>query len=139
MRQDPWRGQGDVCKRLIFVNLPHRRIGKVKACAAIRSPATMKLALLVCNSYFMDRVMKILKDNGIDYFTSWDKARGKGHGTEPHLGTGGFGSTNSVTMVAFEDDAPLEGLIRSIKLVNQETRRAADHIRLFQLPLERIV
>lgn len=99
----------------------------------------MKMALLVCNSYFMDRVMKILKDNGIDYFTSWDKAKGKGHGTEPHLGAGGFGSTNSVTMVAFEDDAPLEGLIRSIKLTNQETRRAADHIRLFLLPLERIV
>ena len=99
----------------------------------------MKLALLVCNSYFMDRVMRILQDNGIDYFTSWDKARGKGHGTEPHLGTGGFGSTNSVTMVAFEDDAPLEGLIRGIKLANLETKRTADHIRLFQLPLERIV
>jgi hypothetical protein len=42
-------------------------------------------------------------------------------------------------MVAFEDDAPLEGLIRSIKAANQETKRAADHIRLFQLPLERIV
>jgi hypothetical protein len=124
---------------LIFVKLPGRRAGKVKACASIRGVATMKLALLVCNSYFMDRVMKTLKDNGIDYFTSWDKARGKGHGTEPHLGAGGFGSTNSVTMVAFEDDAPLEGLIRSIKLANQETKRAADHIRLFQLPLERIV
>ena len=99
----------------------------------------MKMVLLVCNSYFMDRVMKILKDNGIDYFTSWDKATGKGHGTEPHLGSGGFGSTNSVTMIAFEDDAPLEGLIRSIKAANQETKRAADHIRLFQLPLERIV
>jgi len=111
----------------------------VKACASMRSLAKMKLALLVCNSYFMDRVMKILKDNGIDYFTSWDRAKGKGHGTEPHLGSGGFASTNSVTMVAFEDEAPLEGLIRSIKAANQETKRAADHIRLFQLPLDRIV
>jgi hypothetical protein len=99
----------------------------------------VKLALVVCNSYFMDRLMKILKDNGIDYFTSWDKATGKGHGTEPHLGSGAFGSTNSVTMIAFESDAPLEALIRSIQAENQEIKRAADHIRLFQLPLDRIV
>ena len=97
------------------------------------------MAFIVCNSYFMDRLMKILKDNGIDYFTSWDKATGKGHGTEPHLGSGAYGSTNTVTMIAFENDAPLEALIRGIQEVNQEIRRAADHIRLFQLPLERIV
>jgi hypothetical protein len=99
----------------------------------------MKMVLLVCNSYFMDRVMKILQDNGIDYYTSWDKAKGKGHGTEPHLGAGGFGSTNSVTMIAFEDEAPLDALIRGVKEANQGIKRSADHIRLFQLPLERIV
>jgi len=97
------------------------------------------MALVVCNSYFMERVMKILSDSGIDYFTSWDNARGKGHGTEPHLGAGAYGSTNSVTMIAFEEDAPLEALIRNVKAANQEIRRAADHLRLFQLPLERIV
>ena len=97
------------------------------------------MAFIVCNSYFMDRVMTILKTNGIDYFTSWDKAVGKGHGTEPHLGSGAHGSTNSVMMIAFENDAPLDALIRGIEEANQEIRRAADHIRLFQLPLERIV
>jgi hypothetical protein len=97
------------------------------------------MALVVCNSYFMDRVMKILNDSGIDYFTSWDNARGKGHGTEPHLGSGAYGSTNSVTMIAFEDHAPLEALIRNVKAANREIPRAADHIRLFQLPLELIV
>jgi len=99
----------------------------------------MKFTLVVCNSYFSDRLMTILKDNGIDYFTSWDNAKGKGHGTEPHLGSRAYASTNSVTMIAFEDDAPLEGLIRGIQEVNKEIRRPADHIRLFQLPLERIV
>ena len=99
----------------------------------------MKLAQLVCNTYFMDRVMKILQDNGIDYFTSWDNAKGKGHGTEPHLGSRAYSSTNSVMMIAFEDHAPLEALIRAVQGVNQEIKRAADHIRLFQLPLERIV
>jgi len=99
----------------------------------------MKMALIVCNSYFMDRVMKVLEENGIDYFTSWGNAKGKGHGTEPHLGTGGYGSTNSVTMIAFEDEAPLEALIGGIRQENLEIRRAADHLRLFLLPLERIV
>ena len=99
----------------------------------------MKLALLVCNTYFMDRVMQILRDNGIDYFTSWDNAKGKGHGTEPHMGSRAYASTNSVTMIAFEEEAPLEALVRGIQEVNQEIRRAADHIRLFQLPLDRIV
>jgi len=97
------------------------------------------MALVVCNSYFMERVMTILKETGIDYFTRWDNAVGKGHDTEPHLGTGVYGSTNSVTMIAFEEDAPLEALIRNVKAANQEIRRAADHLRLFQLPLERIV
>jgi len=99
----------------------------------------MKFALVVCNSYFTDRLMALLKQAGIDYFTSWDKAIGKGRGTEPHLGSGAHGSTNTVTMIAFDDEAPLAALIAAIKTANQEIRRAADHIRLFQLPLERIV
>ena len=99
----------------------------------------MKMTFVVCNTFFMDRVMKVLKDNAIDYFTTWDNAKGKGHGTEPHLGSGAYGSTNSVMMIAFEDEAPLEALVRGITAANQEIRRAADHIRLFQLPLERIV
>jgi hypothetical protein len=99
----------------------------------------VKMALLVCNSYFMERVMRILEENGIDYFTSWDGAKGKGRGTEPHLGSRTYASTNSVTMIAFEDDAPLEGLVRGVQAANRGIQRAADHIRVFQLPLERIV
>ena len=99
----------------------------------------MKMTIVVCNSYFSDRLMKILKENGIDYYTSWENATGKGHGTEPHLGSGAYGSTNTVTMIAFQEDAPLEALIRGVQAENQAIKRAADHIRLFQLPLDRIV
>lgn len=99
----------------------------------------MKMALVVCNTFFVERVMKLLKENDIDYFTSWGNAKGKGHGTEPHLGSGAHASTTTVTMIAFENDAPLEALVRGISLANRETQRAADRIRLFQLPLERIV
>lgn len=99
----------------------------------------MKMALLVCNTYFEDRVMETLQKCGIDYYTSWDGAKGKGHGTEPHLGKGAYGSTNSVIMIGFEDEQPLEKLIEALKGVNADIRRAADRVRLFQLPLDRIV
>lgn len=99
----------------------------------------MKMVLVVCNSFFTDRVMEILKENGIDYFTTWGNAKGKGRGTEPHFGSGSHPSTTSVTMIAFEEDAPLEALVRGIGAANKEILRPADRIRLFQWPLERIV
>jgi hypothetical protein len=97
------------------------------------------MSFMVFNSYFADRAMQILADCRIDYYTSWDNAKGKGHGTEPHLGEGAYGSTNTVLMIAFEDEAPLQSLIDGIEELNREIRRPADRFRLFQLPLERIV
>ena len=99
----------------------------------------MKIAFIIHNEYFSTRVMQLLHAVGIDYFTRWDQATGKGHGTDPHLGRGGYPSTNSVMMIAFQDDAPLEALIQAITKVNAEVKRPDDRVRLFQLPLERIV
>jgi hypothetical protein len=97
------------------------------------------MAFLVHNEFHAPKVLALLKDQGIDYFTRWDHATGKGHGTDPHLGTGGFPSTNTVLMIAFEDEAPLAALIAAITDWNTEIKRADDKIRLFQLPLDRIV
>ena len=99
----------------------------------------MKMAWLVCNTFVIDHLRQCLKECNIDYFTSWDNVKGKGHGTEPHLGAGAYGSTNTVTMIAFEDEAALQALIGSIKQANLAIPRAADHIRLFQVPLDQIV
>lgn len=99
----------------------------------------MKLAFLVHNEYYTPRMMQVLKDAGIDYYTRWDRATGKGHGTEPHSGSGTFSSTNAVLMIGFREDAPLEKLIARITEANQEIARADDKIRLFQVPLERLV
>jgi hypothetical protein len=99
----------------------------------------MKMTFIVCTEFFIERVMQLLRDCDIDYFTRWDHAKGKGHGTEPHLGAGPYGSTNAVVMIAFEDAAPLERLIGAIQRANLEIKRPADHVRLFQLPLDRIV
>lgn len=99
----------------------------------------MKLAFVIHNEYLTPRVMELLKDAGIDYYTRWGQAHGKGPGTEPHVGSGGFASTNAVLMIGFPEDAPLAALIKAITAANEEITRAADKIRLFQLPLERIV
>ena len=100
---------------------------------------TMKMTFIVHNDYYNSRVMRLLKTTGIDYYTRWDKAQGKGHGTEPHLGAGSFASTNAVLMIAFKEEGPLENLIEAINAVNAEINRPDDRIRLFQLPLERVV
>jgi len=99
----------------------------------------MKLAFIVHNEYFTPRVMQLLRESGIDYYTRWERAQGKGHGTEPHLGSGSFASTNAVVMIAFRDESVLESLVRRISESNDEITRADDRIRLFQLPLDRIV
>ena len=99
----------------------------------------MKIAFIVHNEHFAPRVMELLNAAGIDYFTRWDQAIGKGRGTEPHLGRGGYPSTNSVLMIAFQEEAPLAKLIQAITAANAETTRRDDRIRLFQVPLERMV
>ena len=99
----------------------------------------MKMAFVVHNEYLADRFLGLLREAGIDYFSRWDKVIGKGHGTDPHLGRGGFPSTNAVVMIAFQDEAALERLVGKISEANSKISRPDDHIRLFQMPLERIV
>lgn len=99
----------------------------------------MKLAFIVHNEHYTDAVMELLARCRIDYYTRWERAMGKGHETEPHLGKGTFASLNGVLMIAFEDEAPLEALIAEIRAANLEIKRRADHIRLFEVPLARVV
>jgi hypothetical protein len=99
----------------------------------------MKIAFTVCNDVYTPRLMAALGKLGIDYYTRWDNVTGKGHGTEPHLGTRSFPGYNSVLMIGFNEDLTLEKLIEEIHVVNDGILRADDKIRLFQVPLERIV
>ena len=99
----------------------------------------MKIAFVVHNELFTSCVMQLLTAAGIDYYTRWEEVHGKGPGTEPHLGKGGTPGVNTVLMIAFQEEAPLEALIQNITAANAAIRRPDDKIRLFQLPLERIV
>ena len=42
----------------------------------------MKIAFVVYNEYYTARVMQLLRDTGIDYYTHWEHTKGKGHGTD---------------------------------------------------------
>lgn len=99
----------------------------------------MKIAFVVHNEIFSSQVLELLKFAGIDYYTRWENIKGKGHGTEPHLGAGGFPALNSVLMIAFPDEGPLETLIQGVTAANLKIKRPDDKIRLFQIPLERMV
>ena len=99
----------------------------------------MKMAFLVHNEHYTKRALDLLQSVGIDYFTRWDKAVGKGHGTEAHLGAGGYPTTNCVMMIGFEDEAALARLIDAIVAANRDIKRSDDKIRLFQLPMDRMV
>ncbi|HEY9167489.1 MAG TPA: PG0541 family transporter-associated protein [Candidatus Kryptonia bacterium] len=99
----------------------------------------MKIAFLVSNDVISPRVMKLLEGARIDYYTKWEHVKGKGHGTDPHLDTRSFPGTNVVYMIAFEQEASLEKLVDGINATNKDIPRPDDHIRLFQVPLERIV
>lgn len=99
----------------------------------------MKMAFVVYYEHIDAQVMDMLKTLDIDYYTRWENLKGKGHGTEPHIGAGTYQRLNFALMIAFENEAPLAALINAIVAVNEKARRTDERIRLFQLPLERMV
>lgn len=99
----------------------------------------MKLAFIAYRDVLDDRVATSLDEIGIDFYTEWEEVKGKGHKTDAHLGNRPFPGYNTVRMIAFEKEELLEKLIFKINELNSIVEREDDKIRLFQLPLERIV
>jgi hypothetical protein len=99
----------------------------------------MKIAFIIHTDVYQPRVMELLNRLGIDYYTRWEQVKGKGHGTDAHLGTRAYPELNSVVMIAFEQEPLLEELIDGIQAFNTEILRPDDRVRLFQVPLERVV
>ena len=101
----------------------------------------MKMVFVVYTELhgFTSPLMELLGRLGIDFYTRWEHAKGKGHGTDAHLGTPSFPAENVVMMMAFRDDALLDQLIEGVARLNEGISRPDYHIRLFQMPLERMV
>lgn len=99
----------------------------------------MKIVFLIYREVMDDRITNALDEAGIDSYTEWENVKWKGHNTIPHLGTRTFPGLNIVRMIDFEDEGQLEKLISEIKELNDNIKLKDDHIRLFQIPLERII
>ena len=99
----------------------------------------MKLTFLVYHDILDDRVTKALKELEIDFYTQWEDVKGKGHHTDAHLGNRPFPGYNNVRMIAFVDESLLNELINKLDELNKLVERDDDKIRLFQVPLERVV
>lgn len=99
----------------------------------------MKLTFVVYHDILDDRVTKALKELEIDFYTQWEDVKGKGHQTDAHLGNRPYPGYNFVRMIAFVDENILTQLIKKIEELNEVVEREDDKIRLFQVPLERIV
>jgi nitrogen regulatory protein PII len=99
----------------------------------------MKLTFIVYHDILDDRVSKALNELKIDYYTEWEDVKGKGHHTDAHLGNRPYPGYNTVRMIAFVDETVLSQLIEKIEELNRLVERDDDKIRLFQVPLERVV
>jgi hypothetical protein len=99
----------------------------------------MKFAFIVYRDVLDQRISNILAGVGVDYYTEWEEVKGKGHLTDAHLGTRPFPGYNCVRMIAFEDEGKLKKLIEILEQFNTGVERKDDQMRLFQLPLEKIV
>lgn len=99
----------------------------------------MKTVFIVYHDILEDRLTRLFDDLKIDYFTQWENVKGKGHCSDAHLGTRTFPGFNMVRMIAFEEESAIEGLISGVTNLNNEIIRHDDKIRIFQMPLDRIV
>ena len=99
----------------------------------------MKLTFLVYHDILDDRIAKALTELNIDYYTTWEDVKGKGHLSDAHLGNRPFPGYNMVRMIVFTDEDVLANLIRKIKELNTIVERDDDKIRLFQVPCDAIV
>jgi hypothetical protein len=99
----------------------------------------MKLTFLVYHDILDDRVTKALNELNIDYYTEWENVKGKGHLSDAHLGNRPFPGYNNVRMIAFPEHNVSSQLIEKIDALNQLAERDDDKIRLFQVPLERVI
>ncbi len=99
----------------------------------------MKVVFVIYHDILDDRISKLMENLSIDYYTEWENVKGKGHSSDAHLGTRTFPGYNHVRMIGLENDKILSDLIEGIKILNEDTVRPDDKIRLFQIPLERLL
>lgn len=93
------------------------------------------MIFIMYNIAINEEVMQILKNEGIEEYTRWERVTGCGKTSGPHLGNHIWPAVNSVLAVALEDDKK-DKLIKQIKELRKKLGR--EGIKAFVLPVEEI-
>ncbi len=99
----------------------------------------MKITFIVYHDELEDRVDELLEKANIHIYTEWVGVKGRLDEGMPHMGTRIFPGFNCVRMIAFENEDHLEELIKLITNLNEELKPNRQMIRLFQIPLEKVI
>ncbi len=99
----------------------------------------MKIAFLVYHDVLDDRIIDFLEELKIDSYVKWENVLGKSHNAMAHLGTRTFPGHDSVRLIPFENEENLNQLIPAIQNFNKQVTKKDDEIRLYLMPLERVV
>lgn len=95
---------------------------------------------MVLISYYVgieEELMEVLSSLGIEGYTKWERALGRGRTSGPHLGTHIWPKTNALLSVALEDlKASL--LMKKVQEL-KATPLGEEGIKAFLLPLEEMV
>jgi hypothetical protein len=96
----------------------------------------MKMVLI---SYYVgieDELMEVLSSLGIEAYTKWERALGRGRTSGPHLGTHIWPKTNALLSIALED-LQASQLVKKIQEL-KTTPLGKEGIKAFFWPLEEI-
>ncbi len=99
----------------------------------------MKVTFLVYHDVLDERIIGILRELGIDAYVKWENVLGKSHGAAAHLGTRTFPGHDSVRLIPFQEEEKMNIMISKIQEFNKQVVKKDDEIRLYMIPLERIV
>ncbi len=99
----------------------------------------MKVAFLAYHDVLDDRIITLLEELKIDSYIKWESVLGKSHGASPHLGTRTFPGHDSVRLIPFPEEDSLNRLISKVQEFNNQVSKKDDEIRVYLMPLERIV
>lgn len=99
----------------------------------------MKIAYLIYLDVLEDRVTKLLNDCDIQSYFEWENVVGKFRGQEGHFGTRAYPGYDKIKLIPTAHEEKFEKLTLDIKDFNESITKKSDEIRLYVLPLEKIV
>lgn len=93
----------------------------------------MKMVMISCNEAIDDEVTELLSSCGVDSFTKFRRALGKGKSSGSHLDSAIWPGANNVYLVVLEDK-PAKALLEKVKQARNSLGK--EGIKAFLLPVE---